>query len=85
MVENPKRSGLTDAKIPVLLKSAAYPPVAIITVPYSYLVSPFLLVYSTPITSSPFFISLLTLHLANNLAFYPLVYFSISSNFSIKA
>jgi hypothetical protein len=85
VVENPSKSGLTLAKIPSLVKSAPYPPVATITDPYSYLVSPFLVTYSTPIISSPFFKSLVALHLVNNLANSPLVSFSISSNFSIRA
>lgn len=85
MVEKDNKSGLTLANIPESLKSAPYPPVATITDPNSYLVYPSLVTYSTPTTSSFFLMSLVTLDLVNNLAFFPLVYFSISSNFSIKA
>ena len=50
VVDKFNKSGLCLAKIPVLEKSAPYPPVAIITLPYSYFLVPSFKTYSTPTT-----------------------------------
>lgn len=82
VVEKFIKSGLCYFNNPPLVKSAPYPPVAIITVPNSYFLFPSLSTYSTPITSFPLASNLSTLHFVNNLAHSPLVYLQISSYLS---